>query len=169
MTWFRRLRRWVGKGRAANARVGTKGAVLAEFALAATPLFITFFSFVQLGKVYTASFVVRHSAISAARAAAVIHKKGENNPGENGENEDITRAAQLAMGPWYGSSLDLDGEVEIKDKSSMADPYGPVEVTVPAVYTCDVPLGSLIVCGTGRKKTMNAKATFPHQGARYKD
>jgi Flp pilus assembly protein TadG len=155
--------------RGANARVGTKGAVLAEFALAATPLFITFFSLIQLGKVYTASFVVRHSAISAARAAAVIHKKGENNPGQNGTDEDITRAAQLAMGPWYGSTLDLNGNVKIIDKSSTSDPYGNVEVTVPAVYTCDVPLGSLLVCGAGRTKVMEAKATFPHQGAVYKE
>jgi len=60
-------------------KIGTKGAVLAEFALAATPLLITFFSFVQVGKVFTASFVVRHAAITSARAAAVIHKNDGDN------------------------------------------------------------------------------------------
>jgi len=149
-------------------KLGTKGAVLAEFSLALMPLLITFFSFVQVGKLFTASLVVRHSAVAAARAAAVIHKQGDNNPGDNGTDDDITRAAELEMGPWYGSSLDLNGSVTIEDKSSTSDPYGNVKVTVPATYTCDVPLGSLIVCGPSRTRDMTATASFPHQGALYK-
>jgi hypothetical protein len=59
-------------------------------------------------------------------------------------------------------------EIEIKDDSTCEDYFGMVTVTVVAHYKCAVPLGSLIVCGADRTKTLTHVAQLPHQGARYK-
>lgn len=148
-------------------RRDTRGAVLAEFVVAVVPLLTTFFCFVQLMKMQQAKLVIRNSAISAARAAIVIHENG-NNPGKHGQESDIEWAAALAVGPYADSFGSL--EVTTNDNSSVNNTYGPVTVTVKGTYKCQVPLGKLIcVGGGGFSKTLEASATMPHQGARYKE
>ena len=146
----------------------TKGAVLAEFIVVFMPLMTTFMTFVQYARMSTANLVLRHAVVSGARAAAVVSNKNNTNPGNNGAEDDIQRAVKLALGPWYyRGNIDI-GSVDVKDDSSAQDPYGMVSVTVNASYRCDVPLGSVVACGFGRRKTFKAlRASFPHQGARY--
>lgn len=48
------------------------GAVYVEFLLAFIPLFFLFLGMVQMGLLYAADLVVRHAAVTATRAAAVV-------------------------------------------------------------------------------------------------
>ncbi|MCA9587797.1 MAG: pilus assembly protein [Myxococcales bacterium] len=144
----------------------TRGAVLAEFVIALTPLLITFFSFVQMARIATTRLMVKHSAIVAARAASVITNGKDNTPDQNGGANQgmVTDAAKLALGPWNKQMVTVT--TEINDQSSKADPYGAVTVTVRATYRCSVPMGSLFTC-PGGVKVFTERAMMPHQGARY--
>ena len=149
----------------------TRGAVLAEFVIVFIPLMTVFLSMVQYAKLGTANLVLRHSAVVGARAAAVVSNEHQNNPGDNGTNDDIKRAVKTSMGPWYYQGNLNVNDIKITDASTtQADngPYGLVTVTVSASYKCDVPIGGLM-CGLGRRHTFKEiRASFPHQGARYK-
>ncbi len=62
-------------GRASKSRTLVRdrgGAVYVEFLLAFIPLFFLFLGMVQMGLVYACDLVVRHAAVTAARAAAVV-------------------------------------------------------------------------------------------------
>ncbi|HQY60503.1 MAG: pilus assembly protein [Myxococcales bacterium] len=142
-----------------------RGAALVEFVIAVVPLLTTFFSFVQVAKIYTVNLGVQHAAITAARAAIVMVKK-PTNPGEKGSNTDVKQAAGLALSPWITSGSVSNVSVSVQDGSSMSDVYGPVRVRVQATYSCTVPMGRLICPGS--RKILTAEATMPNQGARYK-
>ncbi len=150
-------------------RSDESGAVLAEFAVVVMPLFLTFFGFLQLAQMMTAHLVMKHAAIVAARAAAVISNNNGTNPGDNGTNEDVNIAASLALGGWFGAGVIDKVKVVISDTSSESDPYAPVNVTVSGDYHCRVPLGDRMLCDLlSRTRVLSAKASYPHQGANYK-
>jgi Flp pilus assembly protein TadG len=140
-----------------------RGAALAEFVAVATPLFVTFFSLVQLGLAYTAKLVVEHSARVAARAAAVIAPPNPDAPRDAGEQ--IRRAAEVAMGPWAESHALGDVRVRVKPPDA---PFAELATEVRATYTCSVPVGGRIVCGIDGRWEMTGHAAFPSQGARYR-
>ena len=147
-----------------------RGAVLVEFLVAFMPLMITFSSFVQLAQITTARIVTKHSAIVAARAAAVISNEHNNTPdAKKGKNQDeIEASVQAALGPWGKTMANV--KVDIDDQSSEEDNFGMVKVTVTARYKCTVPFGSMLVCGrNGGVHEIVQKAAFPHQGACYDD
>jgi Flp pilus assembly protein TadG len=147
-----------------------RGAVLVEFLVAFMPLMITFSSFVQLAQITTARLVTKHSAIVAARAAAVISNEHNNTPdAKKGKNQDeIEASVQAALGPWGKTMTNV--KVDIDDQSSADDNFGMVKVTVTARYKCSVPFGGLLVCGAaGGVHEIVQKAAFPHQGACYED
>lgn len=146
-----------------------RGAALVEFVIAVVPMLMTFFGFVQVAKIYTASLVVQHGAIAAARAAMVISKANDNNPGENGEISEAKQAAAVAMLPWVQDGSITNVDVQMTDESSKSDPYGPVTVNMTASYRCGVPMMGRIIC-TGGRKTITARTVkMPHQGANYKE
>ena len=162
-----------------SLRKNTDGAVMAEFAIALMPLLMAFFGFVQVSRAFQANLVLRHSAIVAARAAAVISNKNDNLPKEkdsdgndNGNKDDgqaeVELAAALALRPWLEEGAFDDVTVEIDDKSTREDPYGMVNVKVTATYNCGIPLGKLLVCGTDSTLKKTVTAGFPHQGAKYR-
>ncbi len=143
-----------------------RGAALVEFVIAVVPMLTTFFGFVQVAKIYTANLVVKHAAITAARAAVVMIKK-DNNPGEKGSKTDVKQAAGLALSPWITSGSISNVNVTVSDQSNMSDVYGPVRVQVQATYKCGVPMMGRVLCA-GSRKILTAEATMPNQGARYK-
>lgn len=143
----------------------TRGAVLVEFTVALMPLLMIFFCFVQVAKLYTANLVVKHSAVAAARAAIVIKAP---NPGKNGSEDEIAYAAGLAMGDWLKNGTLMNPSVTTTTQASEADPYGLVTSTVSTTYSCNVPLGGMIVC-LGPTKTLTARMSLPNQGANYKE
>ncbi len=148
-------------------RKNTKGAVMAEFVIAIVPVFMTFFSFVQLSKIATARLVVKHGAIAGARAAAVISNANDNTPDAKGDGQgDINNAVKAAMGTWTSKGSITGVSAQVQDQSSKADPYGWVTVTVTATYQCKVPMG-FIACGGGSKQ-LKESFRMPHQGALYK-
>ena len=151
-----------------------RGAVLVEFLVAFMPLMITFSSFVQLAQIATARVVTKHSAIVAARAAAVISNEHNNTPdAKKGKNQgDIDSAVHAALGPWDKTMSSVS--VDIKDTSDGTDVYGMITVTVTAQYKCSVPFGAYLVCGHSvdgapKEHKFVHKITFPHQGGCYTD
>ena len=137
-----------------------------EFLVAIVPLLVTFFCLVQLAKLYSAKIVLDHAAITASRAAIVILPPSPDAPREAGRgHRDVTRAAELAMGPWKTSRAFTKVNI---DARTPGEPYGMTTVRVTATYRCGVPLGGRIVCGLGGTKTMTSEASLPNQGARYK-
>lgn len=147
-------------------RRDTRGVVLAEFVIAIVPIFIIFFSFVQLSKVATARLVVKHGTIIGARAASVISNVHRNTPDAKDDGKaDIRNAVWVAMAPWTTRGSISGVDVQVNDRSSRDDPYGWVTVTVKATYNCNVPMG-FIACG-GKSKTLEESYRMPHQGALY--
>lgn len=157
------------EGRRSRAR---RGAAMVEFAIVSMPLFTVFFGFTQVGKVYEANLVLKHSASVAARAAAVIaNSTGNINPGKNqsgNPESEIQQAALVAMGRWGQTNTFVDTKVDIADRSSDSDPYGMICTTVRSTYKCRVPLGNRLVCGADAKHEKSATACHAHQGAKYK-
>ncbi len=153
-------------------RSDKRGAVLAEFAVVIMPLLMILFGVTQISMVYAAKLVVRHSAIAAVRAYAVI---ADPNPGDNGSVADATTAGQIAMGPWFtnGGKAITSATFNFASLANTAPPDGYYDLdtaTVDAVYVCSVPM-SIIWCqngGPGQVK-ISYSASFPHQGARYKN
>jgi Flp pilus assembly protein TadG len=148
-----------------SLRHDTRGAVLAEFVITIAPMLLMFFAFVQLAKTATARLAVKHSALVGARAAAVISNGADNNPGQpKGSNQDeIQTAVRAALGPFNDSMAGV--VVQVEDRSSRAQPYELVTVTVTAAYKCQVPMGK-IIC-PGGVKVLREVHSMPHQGARY--
>lgn len=150
-----------------------RGAVLAEFVIAVVPLLMTFLGFMQVSKMFTASLGVRHAAVVAARTASVYSNRANNNPGAQGDGASQARqAAGAALGPWIQDGSISNVNVDVEDRSSRGDPYGPVQVQVTATYNCRVPMMGRIVC-SGSRKTITTRtmvgfsAQMPHQGAKY--
>ena len=140
--------------------------MLAEFVIAIVPLLITFFCLVQLAKLSAAKVVLDHAAITAARAAIVVLPPNPDaSPDPAKGQRDVTRAAELATGPWSTSRAFANVSVETELPRA---PYGMTTARVRATYRCSVPLGGRIVCGLGGTKTMTSEASLPNQGARYK-
>lgn len=139
---------------------GVKGAVLAEFAIAAVPLFTMFFTFTQAAFAYTANMVLQHAAMTGARAAAVILPP---NPGNVGSEADVDAAVKAALGRWAGSFA------TVNVKSTPAPkPYELVTVEVTATYKCSVPMGGRVMCGADALLPMKTiRVQYPNQGAEY--
>jgi hypothetical protein len=147
----------------------TRGAALIEFVIAFLPMLMVFFSFAQAAQLAKAKLMMKHAAIAAARAAVVIKDKDSGsttNPGDNGEETDITWAANVALGQYL-----LDGNVDAAgvdcQRPDTSDPFGLVTCTVKATYHCDVPLGKFLVCGGGTMD-LTERMSLPLQGARYR-
>lgn len=155
--------------RALRSRKRVRGAFTVEFLVAFVPLLLGWTCTWQLSRYFVGRLVFKHSAIVGARAASVLSKKNENNPGpsaEDAKEEDIEKAVKAAVGPW--SSVLKIQKVEVDDKSSKDDPYNLVRVKLTAKYKCGIPLAGRIVCGTSGSRTWKTEAELPHQGALYK-
>jgi len=140
---------------------GTRGAVLAEFAIAMVPLFMMFFTFTQAAFAYTANIMLQHAAFMGARAAAVILPP---NPGDVGGPEDVDAAVHASLGRWDKSFVKLE-----VIKTPASKPYELVTVEVRGTYRCGVPLGGRIMCGAdGLLEMKPIIAQYPNQGAEYK-
>lgn len=145
----------------------TRGAALAEFVIAVVPLMTAFFCFFQLSVLGIVRLIVQHSAIIGARSASVISNEHQNTSDEptddDGNKNQIRLAVWWSFGFWYDKFEKID--VEVEDRSSCDDPFGPVTVRVSTAYRCEVPLGKLIC--QGDLSRIKYAATMPHQGSLY--
>ncbi len=141
-----------------------RGAALSEFVVVSGPLFLTFFSLVQLSGGYTSKILVEHAARVAARTAIVTVAP---NPGASPKKaeEDVRRAAELALGPFAERGRLSNVRVRV---AAPTEPHGVVGVEVSATYTCAVPLAKYLVCDLEGHKTLIARSALTHQGASYK-
>jgi Flp pilus assembly protein TadG len=146
---------------------GERGAVLAEFIITVVPLLMMLFGWMQLAWLYTANLLVKHSANACVRAAVVIDGKEGLNPGENGDVDQIQKAAEAAAEVQGGRPIFASVRCTYDNQASNDDPYGKVTAKVTAEYRCSVPMGRFIVCGPDSKKTLEGVASLPFQGARY--
>lgn len=141
-------------------REGTRGAILAEFAIALVPLLTMFFTFTQAAFAYTASIMLQHSAFVGVRAAAVILPP---NPGNVGSEADVDAAVHAALGRWDRSFANVRVV-----KRPAARPYELVTLEVHGTYRCGVPLGGRVMCGADGLLPMRPIIVqYPHQGAEY--
>jgi Flp pilus assembly protein TadG len=155
------------KGTLKGLNKDKRGAVLVEFAIAFMPLMITFSSFVQLQQMATARIALKHATIIGGRAASVISNRAKNTPDaeDNDGVPEIKKGVVAGLGPWKKR---ITVDVKVEDKSTCADPYGMVSVTVNADYNCTVPFANLFMCGASKTHSFKPMiARFPHQGARY--
>ncbi len=147
----------------------TRGAVYVEFLAVFLPLFIFFLSLVQLIFVQTASLVVSHAAMTAARAAAVIAPDDPAYYGGAGvgtlggaKKNDVIKAAAIPL-----SALGPEGEGLTVDVGGAYAKDAMITVKLKYDYKCRVPGGALFVCGFGGTKTISAEAAMRNQGAEY--
>jgi Flp pilus assembly protein TadG len=158
-----------------------RGAAYVEFLIAFPPVFVMFLGLWQLGILFVASLVVQHSAVCAARAAAVAIGEPVDTPhtlGSFGRDSALV-AAYLAASPLVNggllSQLDVTfpssagggGERTTYQPSSQDKP-SMVRVRVTADFVCAVTPVNLLVCGGATTKALVAEASFPYQGARYR-
>jgi Flp pilus assembly protein TadG len=144
-------------------RASSRGAAMAEFVVAIVPIMIAFFSFTQLGYVYTAHLAMKHAALVAAREGS-LSLEPQHNPGAKGGEGAAIAAANAAIGSLSGA-LTLSTRV-----TGSGSRNGTVTATVSGTYKCSVPLGSRVVCGFGGVTTFkDYTVSLPLQGAEYKE
>ncbi len=132
------------------------GAVLVEFALTIPTIFIMFFGMLQWMMNAQVHLLVKHAAVVAARAEAVIH------PGmsDSGSQEDVQEAARLILKTRYHGPILVTTTLAPEESQELQS------VTISIDYPCRVPLGNRIAC-RGGKQHLSETSSFPNQGAAY--
>ncbi len=149
----------------------TNGSVFVETLIAVLVPVIFFFSTWQLIDLFTAQLILKHAAVSAARAAIVVGAddprfydgQAVNDLSKGGpRHRDVERAAALVLAAapnlQTGLRVDIEGN---------ADGNSPITATVTSDYACHGGWLSL-ACGGGNYRRLTAQATLPYQGAKYK-
>ena len=151
-----------------------KGAVAVEFVVAVMPLFIIFFSLIQLAVIYVADLGVKHAAVVVVRAAVVV--KTPWNPEGDGTVRPAFKGgdgagiflfvANEALLPWVKK---FQMAAYKADVTYSGEPFDPVTSKVDAAFLCKVPLGRRTVCRKygGILYLLHGTATLAHQGAKY--
>ena len=172
---------WTESGTVGSARKllrDRRGAVYVEFLVAFLPLFIFFECLVQLSGMLTAKLVVQHAAVTATRAAVVVlyddpQYYGDEKVGSaTGQRlEAIELAAAI---PMRAVRSIIDYEVTFPSQAGGTDSrtdFGRddlVRVRVKAMYRCQVPIASRMVCNfLTRTRYLTGEAALPNQGASY--
>ena len=166
----RSLDRGTPSERARGFLSATRGAVYVEFLIAFMPLLMFFLSLIQLTWVNTANIVVKHAAVIATRAATIVIPDDQNeydtDPGD-ASGERMKAIESAARGPLFALAIVPSPRVSLP----LGDTYsahGMVKVRVDYDFPCRVPIGSTVVCGFLRKKTLSGEAAMPLQWANYK-
>jgi hypothetical protein len=144
--------------------------VYVEFLIAFLPVFFFFLSLVQLAFVQTANLIVKHAAVKAARAAAVVLPDDPQYYGgvpvgsfSGQRKSDIERAAQIPLAT-MGLLEAAAAKVTVDGPASR---NAPLTATVDYQYHCKVPWGRFAVCGLTNFKRIQGQAIMTNQGALY--
>ncbi len=156
------------KPRAGGSRA-TKGAVYAEFLIVFWPIFLTFWVLTQAAGLYSAKLIVMHSAVTGARAAAVVIPDDPKNYSGEEPNKLTSKrkqAIERAVTIPQLASLSLGmPEVEYPNGNN----YGPgstVVVHVKTPYYCSLPIAKWFVCIAGTR-ILEGRASMPVHAATY--
>lgn len=133
-----------------------------------TPIFL-FFVIWQLVDLFTANLILRHAAVVAARAAAVVGPddprfydgQDKDQPDKGARFDDVRTAAALVLiaSPHFRSVPEVKIEGTFKADSALT-------VTVSTDYLCLSGWLS-VVCGGRNSRRMQSRAVFPYQGASF--
>jgi hypothetical protein len=146
-----------------------RGYIYVETIIVLPVVFYTGFTIWQLTDMLIASYMVKHAAICAVRAAAVIgpdeprHYGGEarNSLAAGGQRfADVDEAAWRAL---QGQTHFKKGGYNVQVSGSFT-PNGMIKATVSATYTCLMP-GLNAACGLVASRDLKADAEFPYQDA----
>lgn len=160
-----------------SMRRDQRGAVMVEFIIAFMPMFLMFSGLLQLGLLQTADVITKHSAVVAARAAAVVLPDDPKFYGGATLNEasgqrlsDIQLAATIPL-----TAIDPDPVVQVSfpstptgtDNRTTFAPYDTVITRVAYTYHCTIPIGNVLACGADRTRQIVGVAEMPNQGANF--
>lgn len=158
-------------------RRGESGVVYVEFLIAFLPLFVFFSGLVQLGALELANLVVKHAAVTAARAAIVVlpddpafYDQVPVNRAEGKRLSDIQRAATMPL-----SAIDSSPQVKVRFPTSAGGTdtrtsfrwHDLVRVRVEYTCPCRIPIGGPVACGLAGTRLLTGEAAMPNQGANY--
>lgn len=155
-----------------------RGAVYVEFLIAFLPLLIFFECLVQYAGIVSAKLVVQHAAVSATRAAVVVlhddpkHYNDEEVGKATGKRrEDIRLAAAIPMRAVKSITafeINFPSQPGGNDDRSEFTRDELVRVRVKAVYRCQVPFASRLLCDAmSSERELTGEAALPNQGADY--
>jgi hypothetical protein len=144
-----------------------RGAAVVE-TLVVFPIFVAFFSMiVQLCYLEVAALGTQHAAIVAARAAIVVaaddpryYGSGVGTLGGSRRTE-VEEAAKNAL-----RIASADPTVKL-DFTGGFGQGSVVSVKATFDYHCEIPVGSLIICGTSKMRHIKREAAMPVQTAGY--
>jgi hypothetical protein len=146
-------------------RATSRGAIYIETLVVLPVLTAFFFVTWQLFDLLTAHLVLRHAAVAAARAAAVIGQDAPNYYNDEPADDfpqggarlgDVTRAAAQVV----AAHPNLDPP---RVTAEVGGDLSTVGVIVTSTYHCRYTL-TQVVCG-GAAASMSASATFAYQSA----
>lgn len=150
-----------------------RGAVYLEMLISYLPVLLFFFGVLQLADVAAAHLIVERAAGAAVRAAVVVipddevfYLGTELSPAER-KRADIERAADMVLRAMHrlvhdGHNVELNRDMSIEhERDHLRD---PVTARVSVEYRCFARL----FCGWGGTLSLQAEATLPYQGARYR-
>ena len=149
-----------------------RGTVYVELLIAYLPVLLFFFGVLQLTDLGIAHLLVQRAAGAAVRAAVVVipdddvfYTEGEGAPGDR-KRADIERAADTILRASRrlsrdGDNVELDREIEIVHEADRL--REPITARVRVDYRCF----ARVFCPSGTV-TLQAQATLPYQGARYR-
>jgi len=157
------------KGPVEGGARARRGAVYVEFLAVFFPMFTMFLGLVQFSFIQTASIIVQHSAMRAARTAVVVLH--DNPTFYGGAQQGMVTGAKQAMVETAArvplASLGNAGAATVSfDKGS----YGrddPVKLTVKYPYGCKVPVGRVMACGLDGNREIAAQVGLTNHGADF--
>lgn len=146
-----------------------RGAVYVEFLAVFFPILTFFLTLVQFAFLQTAAVIVQHAAMRGVRVAATTIYDDPAYYG--GDGQGVASAKRLAPA-LDAARLPLVGLGNVSSATVKVDKptYGRndlITMTVSYEYVCSVPLGRILVCGPGSKKTLYGQAALPNHGAEF--
>lgn len=157
----------------ASSMTGTtrdrRGAVYVEFLAVFFPLFTMFLGLVQFSFIQTASIIVQHSAMRAARTANVVlydnpdfyggAQQGLVSTQKRAMVEAAARMPLASLGNAAGATVEFNKNNYGRDEVVM--------LTVKYPYGCKVPVGRMMACGVDGQREIAAQSGLPNHGADF--
>lgn len=160
----------ISRERAKRDPKGTKGAVYVEFLVVFWPIFTAFWILTQATGLYAGKLIVMHSAVTGARAAAVVIPDDPANYGGEKPPNQLTGKRKAAIERAVTIPTAANGSLgtpEVLFPNGTNYPPGSiVTVHVKVPYYCSLPIAKWFVC-IGGTRILEAQASMPVHAATY--
>ena len=153
--------------RASGLRSDQRGAAMVEIAMAILPVLCVFFGTVQWSINAYIHLIVKHTAFSMARCAAVENPAMPDSGSADDDCFGTTPGGASIIGKLFAHIPGVSSG-DFKIDKTLAAPTEQLldSVTVTLNYRCGIPLGRTLACNGGIQK-LTATAKFPNQGSVY--